>query len=63
MKRKKELKIARGVSAPPSWWEEVDDAADDAGLDRSSFIRVVMNNYLRKDVGKTGSKTSNLLPV
>jgi len=50
-KRSKPIKReyeARGISAHPDWWQTVEDQAEEMGLNRSSFIRMAVNDYLKE---------------
>ena len=40
---------SRGLSAHPEWWAEIERAASELGLNRSAFIRMAVNEYLKGD--------------
>lgn len=42
---------ARGISAHPDWWQAVEQEAEEMGLNRSAFIRMAVNDYLKKGMG------------
>lgn len=41
---------SKGISAHPHWWAEVEAISTELGLNRSAFIRLAVNEYL-KDAG------------
>jgi hypothetical protein len=40
--------LARGISAHPDWWKLVEDQAAEMGVNRSAFIRLAVNDYLKE---------------
>lgn len=46
---------SKGVSAHPDWWAETEKTAAELGLNRSAFIRMAVNEYL-KAVGATAGE-------
>lgn len=40
--------LARGISAHPDWWQIVEDQAAEMGVNRSAFIRLAVNDYLKE---------------
>jgi len=40
---------AKGISAHPEWWAEVEATAAELGINRSAFIRMAVNEYLKID--------------
>lgn len=51
MEDEKGKAVSKGVSASPTWWETLEEQAEEMGLNRSSLIRLAVNDYL-KDGGK-----------
>jgi len=45
---------SKGLSAHPEWWAEIEKTASDLGLNRSAFIRMAVNEYLKADGAKAG---------
>ena len=44
---KEKKAISKGISAPPSWWEVMENAAEEIGMSRSTLVRVAVNEYLK----------------
>lgn len=44
---------AKGLSAPPEWWAEVEEGRKAMHLGRSAFIRVAVSEYLKKSIGES----------
>lgn len=40
---------SKGVSAHPEWWAETEKTAAELGLNRSAFIRMAVNEYLKAE--------------
>lgn len=40
---------SKGLSAHPEWWTEVEKTASEMGLNRSAFIRMAVNEYLKAE--------------
>jgi hypothetical protein len=40
---------SKGLSAHPEWWAEIEKEAADLGLNRSAFIRMAVNEYLKAE--------------
>lgn len=49
---------SKGLSAHPEWWSEIEKAAAELGLNRSAFIRMAVNEYLKVD----GAKAEEAIP-
>lgn len=45
---------SKGLSAHPEWWSEIEKAAADLGINRSAFIRMAVNEYLKADGASAG---------
>ena len=39
---------AKGISAHPDWWKVIEKQAAEMGINRSAFIRVAVNDYLKE---------------
>lgn len=39
--------VSKGVSALPEWWDRVELAAGDLGINRSLLIRIAVDQYLK----------------
>lgn len=50
---------SKGISAHPEWWAEVETTAAELGINRSAFIRMAVNEYLKID----GVDTPKRAPV
>lgn len=48
---------SKGLSAHPEWWAEVEANAAELGLNRSAFIRMAVNEFLK------GERVDNRLEV
>lgn len=46
---------SKGVSAHPEWWAETEKTAAELGLNRSAFIRMAVNEYLKDEGANAGS--------
>ncbi len=45
---------SKGLSAHPEWWSEVEKTAAELGINRSAFIRMAVNEYLKADGASAG---------
>lgn len=47
MSEKTKWKV-KGVSAPKEWWERIEDAQNELGIEsRSNLIRIAVDDYLK----------------
>ncbi len=45
---------SKGLSAHPEWWAEIEKTAAELGLNRSAFIRMAVNEYLKAEGANAG---------
>ena len=48
---------AKGISAHPDWWRVVETQAAEMGVNRSAFIRLAVNDYLKEPGQPTQKET------